>query len=251
LRNVSAQVPDPDAEGKTLADRYGGDLHVGPLGSGSGASSSPSLGLSLRESTLIRLARADFTVFLQRLGLASANFGVARGKSDPGALLFFLSLASSPPPQSQQLTPHRTVYMYHSNYDDFAWQSKYGDPSFERHRAISRVLGLTAVRLADDAVLPINTTGASHALFLTSSFCASADAHDLVLQLTPSSSASTSTRSPGTRSPPSSTSRRSTPSRTRSRAPRMRSSRTVRTCRRSSRAATSARPRRRRAACAR
>ena len=81
--------------------------------------------------------------------------------------------------------------------------------------------------------------------------CASADALDLVLQLTPSSSASTSTRSPGTRSPPSSTSRRSTPSRTRSRAPRMRSSRTVRTCRRSSRAATSARPRRRRAACAR
>ncbi|GAA5854899.1 hypothetical protein JCM9279_000191 [Rhodotorula babjevae] len=110
LRNVSAQVPDPDVEGKTLADRYGGDLHVGPLGSGS-----------------------DFTVFLQRLGLASANFGMARGKSDP-------------------------VYMYHSNYDDFAWQSKYGDPSFERHRAISRVLGLTAVRLADDAVLPINTT---------------------------------------------------------------------------------------------
>ncbi|KPV73187.1 uncharacterized protein RHOBADRAFT_38815 [Rhodotorula graminis WP1] len=110
LRNVSAQVPDPDNEGKTLADRYGGDLHVGPLGSGS-----------------------DFTVFLQRLGLASANFGMARGKSDP-------------------------VYMYHSNYDDYAWQSKYGDPSFERHRAVSRVLGLTAVRLADDAVLPINTT---------------------------------------------------------------------------------------------
>ncbi|GAA5910552.1 hypothetical protein JCM8208_007640 [Rhodotorula glutinis] len=110
LRNVSAQVPDPDREGKTLADRYGGDLHVGPLGSGS-----------------------DFTVFLQRIGLASANFGMARGKSDP-------------------------VYMYHSNFDSFAWQAKYGDPSFERHRAISRVLGLTAVRLADDAVLPINTT---------------------------------------------------------------------------------------------
>ncbi|BGP43868.1 Vacuolar protein sorting-associated protein 70 [Rhodotorula kratochvilovae] len=110
LRNVSAQVPDPDRKGKTLAERYGGKLEVDPLGSGS-----------------------DFTVFLQRLGLASANFGLSRTRDDP-------------------------VYHYHSNYDSFHWQSTYGDPSFERHRAISRVLGLATVRLADDAVLPLNTT---------------------------------------------------------------------------------------------
>ncbi|GAA5871387.1 hypothetical protein JCM3774_005586 [Rhodotorula dairenensis] len=116
LRNVSAQVPDPDREGKSLADpREGQDeklqvLEVAPLGSGS-----------------------DFTVFLQRLGLASANFGMRRGRKDP-------------------------VYHYHSNFDSFHWQETYGDPTFERHVAIARVLGLTAARLADDLVLPINIT---------------------------------------------------------------------------------------------
>ncbi|GAA6057337.1 hypothetical protein JCM3770_001099 [Rhodotorula araucariae] len=110
LRNVSAQVPDPDRAGKTLADRSKDELNVGALGSGS-----------------------DFTVFLQRLGLASANFGLSRTRNDP-------------------------VYHYHSNFDSFHWQSTYGDPSFERHRAISRVLGLVTVRLANDAVLPLNTT---------------------------------------------------------------------------------------------
>lgn len=54
--------------------------------------------------------------------------------------------------------------MYHSNYDSAYWQETYGDPTFERHRAIARVLGLTAVRLADDALLPINTTGALYSL---------------------------------------------------------------------------------------
>ncbi|BGP58474.1 hypothetical protein JCM8202_003603 [Rhodotorula sphaerocarpa] len=118
LRDVSAQVPDPDRKGKSLADARedeGGRpglevVDVAPLGSGS-----------------------DFTGFLQRLGLASANFGMRRGRNEP-------------------------VYHYHSNFDSFHWQSTYGDPTYERHVAISRVLGLTAVRLADDLVLPINVT---------------------------------------------------------------------------------------------
>ncbi|GAA5982736.1 hypothetical protein JCM10908_006765 [Rhodotorula pacifica] len=117
LKDVSAQVPDPDREGKSLADPKAGEgeeklkvLDVAALGSGS-----------------------DFTVFLQRLGLASANFGMRRGRKDP-------------------------VYHYHSNFDSFHWQSTYGDPTYERHVAISRVLGLTAARLADDLVLPINIT---------------------------------------------------------------------------------------------
>ena len=46
-----------------------------------------------------------------------------------------------------------------SDFDSFHWQSTYGDPTYERHVAIARVLGLTAARLADDLVLPINITG--------------------------------------------------------------------------------------------
>uniref|UniRef100_A0A0K3CQJ1 BY PROTMAP: gi/472581865/gb/EMS19580.1/ glutamate carboxypeptidase II [Rhodosporidium toruloides NP11] gi/647402604/emb/CDR48837.1/ RHTO0S20e02454g1_1 [Rhodosporidium toruloides] n=1 Tax=Rhodotorula toruloides TaxID=5286 RepID=A0A0K3CQJ1_RHOTO len=117
LRNVSAQVSDPSREGKTLADVWeGGDdeeevtdedsekklLPIAALGSGS-----------------------DFTVFLQRLGIASANFAMRRSKKSPGA---------------------------------FHWQSTFGDPTYQRHIAVSKVLGLAAVRLVDDLVLPINVT---------------------------------------------------------------------------------------------
>ncbi|GAA5997527.1 M28 family metallopeptidase [Rhodotorula paludigena] len=111
LAEVSKLVPHPDKEGKTLKV-----TEVSPLGSGS-----------------------DFTVFLQRLGLACANFGLDRGANDP-------------------------VYHYHSNYDSFAWQSRFGDPSFKRHQAIARVLGLATVRLASDPVVPLNTTAYAIAL---------------------------------------------------------------------------------------
>lgn len=38
---------------------------------------------------------------------------------------------------------------------------KFGDPTFERHVAVSKVLGLTALRLADSPVIPLNLTGES------------------------------------------------------------------------------------------
>ncbi|BGP20675.1 Vacuolar protein sorting-associated protein 70 [Rhodosporidiobolus nylandii] len=116
LRDVSARVPDPDSKipNATLASSYapkdGGELRVGALGSGS-----------------------DFTVFLQRLGIASANAGFARGPKDP-------------------------VYHYHSIYDSFYWQSHFGNPTFERHAAISKLWGLATVKLANEPVLPINIT---------------------------------------------------------------------------------------------
>ena len=52
-----------------------------------------------------------------------------------------------------------TVYHYHSNFDSFAWMEKFGDPTFERHVVVSKILGLTALRLIEDIVLPLNTTG--------------------------------------------------------------------------------------------
>ena len=41
-------------------------------------------------------------------------------------------------------------------YDDFTWMEKFGDPMFHRHVAIASVLGLVALRLADDEFLPFN-----------------------------------------------------------------------------------------------
>ncbi|GAA5941163.1 M28 family metallopeptidase [Sporobolomyces koalae] len=79
---------------------------------------------------------SDFSVFLQYIGVAAGNLGFSGGPQDP-------------------------VYHYHSNYDSFAWMEKFGDPTFERHVAVSKVLGLTALRLVEDLVLPLNTTAYS------------------------------------------------------------------------------------------
>lgn len=51
---------------------------------------------------------SDYTVFLQRIGVASSNGGF-------GATL------------------HNPVYHYHSVFDSNPWQERYGDPGFHRH----------------------------------------------------------------------------------------------------------------------
>jgi len=86
------------------------ELGVGALGSGS-----------------------DFTVFLQRLGVASMNHGFGGTTSD-------------------------AVYHYHSVYDSEHWVELYADPGFYRHVAVAKHLGLIALRLSGSAVLPLNTT---------------------------------------------------------------------------------------------
>ncbi|KAI8334864.1 hypothetical protein BD560DRAFT_340528 [Blakeslea trispora] len=46
--------------------------------------------------------------------------------------------------------------VYHSMYDNFNWMTKFGDPEFKYHQAMTRIAGLTILRLADDFVLPIH-----------------------------------------------------------------------------------------------
>jgi len=135
VRGVAEKVPHPTQPGLTLWDankdngvlygdhldeevmnmyeeelRNADDLGISPLGSGS-----------------------DYTVFLQRIGVASTNGGFAS-------------------------TLHDAVYHYHSVFDSQAWQERYGDPGFLRHVAIAKSLGLQALGLADSIVLPLNTT---------------------------------------------------------------------------------------------
>ncbi|KZT12731.1 Zn-dependent exopeptidase [Laetiporus sulphureus 93-53] len=76
---------------------------------------------------------SDFTVFLQRIGVASANSDFKSTLSDP-------------------------VYHYHSVFDSERWQELYADPGFLRHVAMAKYLGLQTLRLADAIVLPVNTT---------------------------------------------------------------------------------------------
>ncbi|MDE3059207.1 MAG: M28 family peptidase, partial [Bacteroidota bacterium] len=80
------------------------DLRIGALGSGS-----------------------DYTVFLDYLGIASANLGY--GGEDGGGV-------------------------YHSIYDDIYWYTHFSDTSFVYGRALSQTVGTAVMRLADDDVLP-------------------------------------------------------------------------------------------------
>lgn len=76
---------------------------------------------------------SDYTVFLQRLGVASSDQGFAH-------------------------TPMDAPHHYHSIYDSQMWQETYGDPGFHRHVAIAKNLGLMILRLAESIILPLNTT---------------------------------------------------------------------------------------------
>ncbi|KAE9399632.1 Zn-dependent exopeptidase [Gymnopus androsaceus JB14] len=82
---------------------------------------------------------SDYTIFLQRIGVASMNHGFGSTQSD-------------------------AVYHYHSVYDSERWEEMYADPGFYRHVAVAKHLGLIALRLAGSAVLPLNTTHYSYEL---------------------------------------------------------------------------------------
>ncbi|KAH0587664.1 hypothetical protein H2248_006431 [Termitomyces sp. 'cryptogamus'] len=76
---------------------------------------------------------SDFTVFLQRIGVASSSEGFGSTLTD-------------------------AVYHYHSVYDTQRFQEVYADPGFHRHVAVARHLGLLALHLIDSFVIPLNTT---------------------------------------------------------------------------------------------
>ena len=78
---------------------------------------------------------SDYTVFIDHLGIASLDMSFTPGDAQYG--------------------------VYHSVYDSFTWMATEGDPNFTYHVAMSRVWGLTALRLAGSDVnlpLPLNLT---------------------------------------------------------------------------------------------
>ncbi|KAG0467055.1 hypothetical protein HPP92_018635 [Vanilla planifolia] len=53
---------------------------------------------------------------------------------------------------------------YHTSLDSYEWMAKHGDPLFRRHVTASEVLGLLALSLADDRVLPFDFLSYSNQL---------------------------------------------------------------------------------------
>ncbi|KAF8309393.1 Zn-dependent exopeptidase [Clavulina sp. PMI_390] len=150
MQGVAKSLPHPTDANRTLFDaRY----DVGPFtGNASSQSSDPfistELGASFQRTKDLREyldedpastgvfplgSGSDFTVFLQRLGIASldGSFGS---------------------------TPSDAAYHYHSVYDSHQWQQRYGDPGFHRQVAYAKYLGLVVMRITDSFVLPLNTT---------------------------------------------------------------------------------------------
>ena len=54
--------------------------------------------------------------------------------------------------------------VYHSAYDDHFWMSRFGDPTFEYHTALTKIWGLTALRLANSDILPFDFAANASAL---------------------------------------------------------------------------------------
>eukprot|EP00898_Chlorokybus_atmophyticus_P008184 jgi/Chlat1/8367/Chrsp80S09218 len=48
--------------------------------------------------------------------------------------------------------------VYHSVYDDYHWMATFGDPGFHKHVAMAQLWGMSALRFADDHILPLNFT---------------------------------------------------------------------------------------------
>jgi N-acetylated-alpha-linked acidic dipeptidase len=104
---ATASNPQDESSGGTYrppAAQARDDAQVGDLGSGS-----------------------DYTVFLQHLGVPSADIG---STGDYG--------------------------VYHSTFDNFTWFKKFADPDFAYEQQMARVYGLEVLRMADTDVLPFD-----------------------------------------------------------------------------------------------
>lgn len=75
---------------------------------------------------------SDYTAFFNHLGIPSADLRYQYKHGNP-------------------------AYHYHSNYDSLHWMETYGDPDYEAHAALSKVLALTIVNLVGHGVVPIRT----------------------------------------------------------------------------------------------
>ncbi|KAJ7180389.1 Zn-dependent exopeptidase [Mycena crocata] len=139
IRQTAMDVPHPTMPGKTLWDSRNDD---GPFSVVDGhidpeflaAYETGQTRQAAENSIFMALGSgSDFTVFLQRIGLASSSEGFGSTLQD-------------------------AVYHYHSIYDSQRWQELYADPGFHRVTAVAKHLGLMLLRLTDSIIVPLNTT---------------------------------------------------------------------------------------------
>ena len=128
LRDVTKAVPSP--QGGTVYDVWQKDGKEAdrPIHSQDYAENDPPAAQSKADVAVGDLGSgSDYTPFLQHLGVPSTDIG------------------SGGP-----------YGVYHSVFDNFAWFTKFADPTFVYEQQMARVFGLEAIRMADADVLPFD-----------------------------------------------------------------------------------------------
>jgi N-acetylated-alpha-linked acidic dipeptidase len=121
LREVAADLPDPGAPGRSLADNWhaGGEGDIASYATG--ADPSDPLPVSILGSG------SDYTVFFNRLGVPSTD------------LVF-----------------DGPYGVYHSTFDDFRYVATAADPGFRHTASMARYVGVLALRLANADLYPFD-----------------------------------------------------------------------------------------------
>ena len=124
IRETAADVADPGAPGKSVADTWrenAGKTNIRSYATDAGAAGGESLPVAILGSG------SDYTVFFNRIGIPSVD------------LVF-----------------DGPYGVYHSVYDDYAWMAKAGDPGFLYHAAMARYAGVLALRYANADLYPFD-----------------------------------------------------------------------------------------------
>ncbi|HEV2177576.1 MAG TPA: M28 family metallopeptidase [Terriglobia bacterium] len=110
----------------------------------------PATGESVYERWKAQSSAVNIRSYAVRGATGSVPFGVLGGGSD---FMVFLQHDGVP---SLDMIFDGPYGVYHSLYDDYNWMSRFGDPGFRYHAAMSRVWGLLAMRFADADALPLD-----------------------------------------------------------------------------------------------
>ena len=132
LNGVARDVEDPETKFSVQERRWLSAI---------GNARTPAERAELRSRPDVRLqalgSGSDYTVFIDRLGVASLNLGFG-GETRGG--------------------------IYHSIYDDFYWYTHFGDTKFVYGRALAQTVGTAVMRLADADLLPFDFAGLADAV---------------------------------------------------------------------------------------
>ena len=133
MRDVARSVPSPKGgsvydQWKADADKKEHERSKPPEPESSGA---PTVEPAAAPPSDVRVGNlgsgSDYTAFLQHLGVPAADIG-----------------------------SHGPYGVYHSAFDNFAWFTKFGDPTFVYEQQMARVCGLEVIRIASAEILPFN-----------------------------------------------------------------------------------------------